>query len=108
MTTTLADVPLYVVSENAASERRITPSWTISQLKTKLEPITGIPPGCQRLSVKATKASPSVAVEAADEESTQLVGFNLTPYGELHVRDLAMHLHAFIWETTLLTVLSTE
>lgn len=83
---TLPDVPLYVVSENASSERRITPAWTISQLKTKLEPITGIPPGCQRLSLKATTASPGVPLEAADEETTQLAGFNLTPYGELHVR----------------------
>ena len=30
-------------------ERRISPSWTIAQLKAKLEPVTGIPPSCQRL-----------------------------------------------------------
>lgn len=36
-----------------APERRITPSWTISVLKAKLETMTGIPPGYQRLRLKA-------------------------------------------------------
>jgi tubulin-specific chaperone B len=36
-------------SSSLATERRVTPSWTILQLKAKLETITGIPPGCQRL-----------------------------------------------------------
>ncbi|KAL2007149.1 hypothetical protein VTN00DRAFT_8587 [Thermoascus crustaceus] len=36
-----------------ATERRITPTWTISQLKVKLETMTGIPPGSQRLRLKA-------------------------------------------------------
>lgn len=36
-----------------ATERRVTPSWTISQLKSKLESNTGIPPGSQRLRLKA-------------------------------------------------------
>jgi tubulin-specific chaperone B len=36
-----------------SSERRITPSWTISHLKTKLEPITGIPAQSQSLRTKS-------------------------------------------------------
>jgi tubulin-folding cofactor B len=32
-----------------ATERRITPSWSISVLKAKLETMTGIPPGSQNL-----------------------------------------------------------
>ena len=32
-----------------SAERRISPSWSISQLKAKLEPVTGIPPSAQRL-----------------------------------------------------------
>jgi hypothetical protein len=32
-----------------SAERRISPSWTISQLKAKLEPVTGIPQSAQRL-----------------------------------------------------------
>lgn len=34
------------------TERRVTPSWTVAQLKGKLETMTGIPPGSQRLRVK--------------------------------------------------------
>lgn len=35
------------------TERRITPSWTVLQLKGKLETMTGIPPSYQRLKLKA-------------------------------------------------------
>ena len=34
------------------TERRITPTWTVMQVKAKLETMTGIPPGSQRLRVK--------------------------------------------------------
>lgn len=87
--TTLADVPLIVVSDNASSERRITPAWSIDQLKTKLEPITGVPPSSQRLSLK-TAGRESIPIEAADEENTYLASFPLTPYAELHVRFLSL------------------
>jgi len=53
---TAADISIMIstVDENSnapslATERRVTPSWTVLQLKAKLETITGIPPGCQRL-----------------------------------------------------------
>lgn len=36
-----------------ATERRVTPSWTVSQLKGKLETMTGIPPGNQKLLLKS-------------------------------------------------------
>ena len=80
----MADVPLLVTSENATSERRITPSWTVSQLKTKLETMTGVPPASQRLFLK-TPGKENVAIEAADEESTHVSAFPLHPYAELHV-----------------------
>lgn len=79
----MADVPLQVISDNAASERRITPSWSISQLRAKLEPITGIPPSSQLLSLHT--GTTKVTIEAPDEDSTRLSIFNLTPYAELHV-----------------------
>jgi tubulin-specific chaperone B len=82
----MADVPLLVISENSSSERRITPSWSISQLKSKLEPITGIPPPCQRLKLK-TSDNEAVAIESGDEDCTQLSHFPLAPYAELQVRD---------------------
>lgn len=34
------------------TERRVTPTWTVSQLKSKLETMTGVPPGSQRLRLK--------------------------------------------------------
>lgn len=80
----MADVPLLVISENATSERRITPAWSVSQLKTKLETMTGVPPASQRLFLK-TPAKENVAIEAADEEATHISAFPLHPYAELHV-----------------------
>jgi len=81
---TASDIPLLVTSENSSSERRITPSWTIGQLKAKLEPVTGIPPLSQRLVLKLGSQQ-SVPIEAADEENTQLGVFPLAPYAEIHV-----------------------
>ncbi|KAI9883770.1 MAG: hypothetical protein M1823_004449 [Watsoniomyces obsoletus] len=51
--TTAPDISLQITSINASSERRITPSWSISKLKSKLEPITGIPPSAQRLHLRS-------------------------------------------------------
>ncbi|KAI1471588.1 CAP Gly-rich domain-containing protein [Daldinia caldariorum] len=82
----MADVPLQVISENSISERRITPSWSITQLKRKLEPITGIPPSSQRISLK-TASKDSIPVEAADEDAVLLSSFPLSAYAELHIVD---------------------
>lgn len=81
---TVGDVPLLIISDNSHSERRITPSWTIGQLKAKLEAVTGIPPLSQRLVINS-KGSGSVVVEALDEENVQISNFPLSPYAELHV-----------------------
>ncbi|KAI2625504.1 CAP Gly-rich domain-containing protein [Xylaria nigripes] len=80
----MADIPLLVISESSSSERRITPSWTIGQLKSKLEPVTGVPPSCQRLRLK-TSAGESIPIEAEDEDATPLFNFPLAPYAELQV-----------------------
>jgi tubulin-folding cofactor B len=80
----MADIPLQVTSENSSSERRITPSWTITQLKAKLEPVTGVPPSSQRLSFK-TAAKETIQIEAADEDQVYLSSFPLYAYAELHV-----------------------
>ncbi|KAI0181368.1 CAP Gly-rich domain-containing protein [Hypoxylon sp. FL1284] len=82
----MADIPLQVISENSASERRITPSWSITQLKRKLEPVTGIPPSSQRISLK-TASKETVPIEAADEDTTPLSSFPLSAYVELHIID---------------------
>ncbi|KAK9417493.1 putative CAP-Gly domain-containing protein [Seiridium unicorne] len=82
----MADVPLQVISDNSSSERRITPSWTISQLKSKLEFVTGVPPSSQRLSLKTANKT-VIPIEAADEDAVYLTSFPLSAYAELHVAD---------------------
>jgi hypothetical protein len=79
-----ADVPLLISSPNASSERRITPSWSIAFLKTRLEPITGIPAGSQQLTLRVGSQD-AVPITAADEEQTQLAAFALQPYAEIIV-----------------------
>lgn len=82
---TAADVPVRVVSDNAAAERRITPSWTIAILKAKLETVTGIPPSSQQLTLRLPHAPQPIPISSHDEETTQIASFPLQPYVELHV-----------------------
>ena len=89
----MADIPLQVISESTASERRITPSWSISQLRAKLEPITGIPPSSQRISLK-TATQETVPIAAADEDGTPLSRFPLAAYAELHVGQTLLQMPA--------------
>jgi hypothetical protein len=79
-----ADVPLLIVSSNSSSERRISPSWSIAQLKARLEPITGVPASCQQLSLRVGSQD-AVPLIAADEEQTRLAAFPLQPYAEITV-----------------------
>lgn len=70
---TAQDIPLTITvpsdskDPNSAplvrSERRITPSWTISELKTKLEPITGIPASSQSIKTLALDGTTYVTLE---------------------------------------------
>ncbi|KAF2156153.1 tubulin-specific chaperone-like protein B [Myriangium duriaei CBS 260.36] len=80
-----ADIPLLVVSDNSRSERRISPSWTLQQLRARLEPITGIPASCQRLSVKLSPEHTHHLHDLADD--VQLASLNLHSHVELHVGD---------------------
>lgn len=82
---TAHDIPIQITSENSGSERRITPSWTIAQLKTKLESVTGIPPSSQRLGLRLP-SRPEIAIEAPDEESVLVARFPLQTYAEIYVR----------------------
>lgn len=78
------DVPLLISSPNTASERRVTPAWSIAQLKTRLEPVTGIPASCQKLSLRIGSQAP-VPIEAANEDATSLSSYPLQPYAEIYV-----------------------
>ncbi|KAF2660208.1 hypothetical protein K491DRAFT_589688 [Lophiostoma macrostomum CBS 122681] len=80
------DVPLLIISPNSSSERRVSPSWTLAHLKTRLEPITGVPAGSQQLTLQRG-SQPAVALSAANEEQTQLSAFPLQPYAEITVID---------------------
>lgn len=91
----MADVPLYVVSDYSSSERRITPAWSITQLKRKLEPITGIPPSCQRISLK-TPSNEVIPIGAENEENVHLQNYPLTPYAELHVSRILISHKSFV------------
>ncbi|EDU46498.1 tubulin-folding cofactor B [Pyrenophora tritici-repentis Pt-1C-BFP] len=81
-----ADVPLLITSPNSSSERRISPSWSIAQLKARLEPITGVPASCQQLSLRVGSQD-AVAISAVDEKQTRLAAFPLQPYAEMTVVD---------------------
>ena len=78
------DIPMIIASAASSSERRITPSWTIAHLKTKLEPVTGIPPTSQKLLLR-TPGRPEKVIEAANEESAQVGQWQLVDYAEIHV-----------------------
>jgi len=71
-----------------SAERRITPTWTISQLKSRLEPITGIPPSSQSLRTKPLSSGPTTWIALAPD--TALVGaraFGLSKGCEIEVLD---------------------
>ncbi|KAM3423213.1 hypothetical protein BST61_g663 [Cercospora zeina] len=86
MATAAADVPLLIKSDTSSSERRISPAWTVGQLKARLEPITGVPASCQRLTLHVASQPPQ-PIESADEEATQIAAWPLLPYAELLVTD---------------------
>ncbi|KAK4150961.1 hypothetical protein C8A00DRAFT_45753 [Chaetomidium leptoderma] len=82
----MADIPLRIISEYASTERIVNLSWTISQLKLKLQPVTGIPPSHQQIFYKMSSGK-KIAVESPDDESFRLRPFLLEPYDELLVVD---------------------
>jgi tubulin-folding cofactor B len=88
---TASDVPLLIRSDNSASERRISPAWTITQLKDRLEPITGVPASCQRLTLKIGSQTPQ-QITAADEDAVQIGAWTLQAYAELQVSEIPRHL----------------
>ncbi|KAL8760636.1 MAG: hypothetical protein Q9184_003196 [Pyrenodesmia sp. 2 TL-2023] len=79
------DIPIQVISPAASSERRVNPSWTISQLKAKLEPITGIAPSLQTLTLRLPDRLEGAVISTENEDRTQIGSWPLAPYAELHV-----------------------
>jgi tubulin-folding cofactor B len=85
-----ADIALLVSSPNSSSERRVNPSWTISHLKSRLEPITGVPAGSQQLTLRVGSQDP-VTISSSDEDQTQLAVFPLQQYAEITVSEAFLH-----------------
>ncbi|KAL4928242.1 TBCB family protein [Aspergillus undulatus] len=89
---TPTDIPVAITTPSSSSttdeprlhsERRITPTWTVSQVKSKLETMTGIPPACQRLRLK-TPGRPDTWVEGDD---SQIGNWGLMRGSEIEVHD---------------------
>ena len=97
----MADVSVWVKSDQTSSERRLNPSWTIAStylpcqftnriaLKTKLETITGIPPEAQILSFQLSDGDTKIPINPTDNKTTLLSAYNthLRPYITLYVDD---------------------
>ncbi|KAF3483566.1 tubulin folding cofactor B [Arthroderma uncinatum] len=66
-----------------ATERRVTPSWTVLQLKAKLETMTGIPPSSQRLRLK----SPGHEYQWMDEDDQAIGRWSIGKGCEIEVHD---------------------
>jgi hypothetical protein len=67
------------------TERRITPTWTVMQVKAKLETMTGIPPGSQRLRVKV----PGRPDQWADSDDRLIGDYGLVKGTEIEVGSLS-------------------
>ena len=64
------------------TERRVTPTWTVVQLKGKLETMTGVPPGSQRLRIK----TPGHPDQWADNDDKTIGEYCLAKGSEIEVR----------------------
>ncbi|KAJ5156505.1 hypothetical protein N7492_009308 [Penicillium capsulatum] len=89
---TPADISVIITSPSAkassaepgfVTERRVTPSWTVFQLKGKLETMTGVPPGSQRLRVKV----PGRPEQWADGDDRIIGEWGLGKGSEIEVHD---------------------
>ncbi|CAL5872292.1 uncharacterized protein PFLUO_LOCUS6553 [Penicillium psychrofluorescens] len=65
------------------NERRITPTWTLFQLKGKLETMTGVPPGTQRLRIKV----PGRSDQWAEGDDRIISEWGLVKGSEIEVHD---------------------
>ncbi|TKX19493.1 cell polarity protein alp11 [Elsinoe australis] len=85
MSATSSDVTLLVVSDNARSERRVSPAWTIEELKTRLVAITGIPASSQKLTISISSSQSQSLGHLP--ETALLNQVALRDYAELRVID---------------------
>ncbi|EGV64778.1 hypothetical protein PSN45_005124 [Yamadazyma tenuis] len=90
----MSDISIYITSDLTSSERKVSPQWSITHLKIRLEQITGIAPKFQTIHLYRISNSNEYEVVAdsnsynrqADDHST-VVALNLVPFCRLHVVD---------------------
>lgn len=90
----MSDIKVYVTSNLASSERRISPQWDFSYFKKKLEVITGIEPKYQNILYYASPSSKEYQVIAdaskyseENDEQAHLSDIGIVPYSRLHIVD---------------------
>lgn len=82
------NVPVFVTSEQTSSERRVNGTWTLAELKDRLEKITGVPPQVQKLVVYPTSGNTENPIEVGEQDDNKtLDSFGITAYGRIHVED---------------------
>jgi tubulin-folding cofactor B len=87
----MADINVYVTSDLTSSERRISPQWTLSYLKSRLELITGIPPKYQKIQYysipNSNECQTLCSSENQGQDSMTVNDLNIIGYSRLHVID---------------------
>ncbi|RLV90931.1 Cell polarity protein alp11 [Spathaspora sp. JA1] len=87
----MSDINIFVTSDLTSSERRISPQWTLSYLKQKLELITGIKPENQILRYYPNQQSNEYTqfenFSPQRDETEFVSSLELKPYSRIHVID---------------------
>lgn len=83
------DIAVYFTSDLTSSERRISPQWTVSYLKQRLEQITGISPEYQQLQyfpIRTSNENRPIGGTTAEDEKT-INDYGIVAYSRIHVVD---------------------
>ncbi|KAA1126697.1 hypothetical protein PGTUg99_033366 [Puccinia graminis f. sp. tritici] len=92
MTTTNHLISIWVSSPDSYSERRWSPHLTISELRAKLQPITGIPAGSQRLALSLIPGqSDSTRSILLDNDQLSLLDYGVQEGATIDVIDTDPH-----------------
>ncbi len=84
----MEDINIFVTSDLTSSERRISPNWSINYLKSRFEPVTGIPPSFQKLTLFTSSINnDSIDIRSSNDDITNIGSFNIAPFCRIHVSD---------------------
>ncbi|KZT38183.1 hypothetical protein SISSUDRAFT_1062206 [Sistotremastrum suecicum HHB10207 ss-3] len=82
----MSTVTLFVLSTETRSERRFSPHLTVRELKTKLEPVTGIPAPSQKITLHASEDS-AQALASLDDDDRPLGYYSVRDFQVLKIQD---------------------